>query len=64
MQTDKTQKIIIQICMNSLTGEQIIILANLFVIEISKGSNKKELITAKNFFQAVVSNLNIIIQDK
>ena len=50
--------------MNNLTSEQIIILANLFVIEISKGANKKELTTAKNFFQAVVSNLNIIIQDK
>ena len=64
MQTDKTQKIIIQIGMNSLTGEQTIILANLFVIEISKGSNKKEKKKKKNFFQAVVSNLNIIIQDK
>lgn len=50
--------------MKNLTSEQIVMFANLFAIEISKNSNKKELTNARNFFQAVVSNLQIIIQDK
>lgn len=50
--------------MKDLSPEQLTMFANLFTVELAKNSSKRQLMTAKNFFQLVCANIQAILQEK
>ena len=50
--------------MKDISAEEMIAVASIFSIELSKNMNKKQLIRCKTFFQTIANNLQSIINEK